>query len=151
MASQKKTERYLRIYQQLKELLDRPGDRDSRMATVVAVLHHKMEPFFWTGFYCLTNDELIVRTYQGPLACQILKKNTGVCWTAILQQKTIIVPDVHKFPGHIACDSRSQSEIVIPMKDNNGKITGVLDIDSEELNAFDEIDAENLEKIVGLI
>jgi L-methionine (R)-S-oxide reductase len=151
MEAQKKTDRYLRIHQQLKELLERPGDRDSRMSTVVAVLHHKMESFFWTGFYCLKDEELIVRNYQGPVACQILKKNTGVCWTGILQGKTIIVPDVHKFPGHIACDSRSQSEIVVPMRDTAGRITGVLDIDSEKLNAFDEVDAENLEKIVALI
>ena len=107
--------------------------------------------FFWTGFYCLKDGELIVKTYQGPVACQVLKNNTGVCWTGINQGKTIIVPDVHKFPGHIACDSRSKSEIVVPLRDTKSKIIGVLDIDSTTLNAFDQTDADNLEKILGLI
>jgi len=151
MEPQKKTGRYLRIYRQLKDLLEKPGDTDARMSTVVAVLHHKMESFFWTGFYCLKEGELIVKTYQGPVACQLLEKNKGVCWAAIKQGKTIIVPDVHKFPGHIACDSRSKSEIVVPLRDSNNKIIGVLDVDSSSLNAFDETDAEELEKIVALI
>ena len=151
MESQKKKGRYLRIYRQLKDLLEKTGDNDARMATIVAVLHHKMETFFWTGFYCLQDGELIVKTYQGPVACQVLEKNTGVCWAGINQEKTIIVPDVHKFPGHIACDSRSKSEIVIPVKDTKDRIIGVLDIDSSLLNAFDQTDAENLERIVDLI
>jgi GAF domain-containing protein len=121
------------------------------MATIVAVLHHKMTYFFWTGFYMLQHGELIVRTYQGPLACQILKKHTGVCWASIDEEKTIVVPDVHLFPGHIACDSRSLSEIVIPVKDKSGAVLGVLDIDSKFLNSFDESDAKWLERIVGLI
>jgi L-methionine (R)-S-oxide reductase len=151
MEAQKKTGRYLRIYRQLKDLLEKPGDTDARMSTVVAVLHHKMESFFWTGFYCLNEGELIVKTYQGPVACQLLEKNKGVCWAAINQGKTIIVPDVHKFPGHIACDSRSKSEIVVPLRNSKNKIIGVLDVDSSSLNAFDETDAEGLEKIVALI
>ena len=151
MEPQKKTGRYLRIYRQIKDLLEKPGDTDARMSTVVAVLHHKMESFFWTGFYCLKEGELIVKTYQGPVACQLLEKNKGVCWAAINQGKTIIVPDVHKFPGHIACDSRSKSEIVVPLRDRNNTIIGVLDVDSSSLNAFDEIDAVGLEKIVALI
>jgi len=151
MESQKKKGRYLRIYRQLKDLLEKTGDNDARMATIVAVLHHKMETFFWTGFYCLQDGELIVKTYQGPVACQVLEKNTGVCWAGINQEKTIIVPDVHKFPGHIACDSRSKSEIVIPVRDTKDRIIGVLDVDSSLLNAFDQTDAENLERIVDLI
>jgi L-methionine (R)-S-oxide reductase len=151
MESQKKKDRYLRIYLQLKDLLEKSDDIDARMATIVAVLHYKMETFFWTGFYCLKDGELIVKTYQGPVACQVLEKNTGVCWAGINQGKTIIVPDVYKFPGHIACDSRSKSEIVVPLRDNKSRIIAVLDVDSTSLNAFDETDAEYLEKIVALI
>ena len=151
MEPQKKKGRYQRIYRQLEELLEKPGDSDARMATVVAVLHHKMESFFWTGFYCLSKGELIVKTYQGPVACQLLEKNTGVCWAGINKGKTILVPDVHKFPGHIACDSRSQSEIVVPLRDTKYNIIGVLDVDSTLLNAFDNVDAEWLEKIINLI
>ena len=151
MESQLKSNRYNRIYNQLKELLVKSDDVDARMATIVAVLHHKMETFFWTGFYCLKEGELIVKTYQGPVACQVLEKNTGVCWAGINQGKTIIVADVHQFPGHISCDSRSKSEIVVPLKDSANKIIGVLDVDSTSLNAFDETDAEYLEKIVALI
>jgi len=126
-------------------------DQDARMATIVAVLHHKMESFFWTGFYLLRDGELIVKTYQGPLACQVLPNHTGVCWAGIDQKKTIVVPDVHKFPGHIACDSRSNSEIVVPVLNKNGAIIGVLDVDSEAYHTFDETDATWLEKIVNLI
>jgi L-methionine (R)-S-oxide reductase len=151
MESQKKKDRYLRLYNQLKGLLIKSGDIDARMATIVAVLHHKMETFFWTGFYCLKDGELIVKTYQGPVACQVLEKNTGVCWAGVNQGKTILVPDVHKFQGHIACDSRSKSEIVVPLKDPANRIIGVLDVDSATLNAFDQTDAEFLEKIVALI
>jgi len=151
MESQKKKGRYIRIYIQLQNLLKKSDDMDARMATIVAVLHHKMEAFFWTGFYCLKDHELIVKTYQGPVACQVLEKNTGVCWAGINQGKTLIVPDVHQFPGHIACDPRSKSEIVVPVRDTKNRIIGVLDVDSSSLNAFDQTDSEFLEKIVGLI
>jgi L-methionine (R)-S-oxide reductase len=151
MESQKKKNHYLRIYRQLKDLLVKSDDIDARMATIVAVLHHKMETFFWTGFYCLKEGELIVKTYQGPVACPVLKKNTGVCWTGINQGSTLIVPDVRLFPGHIACDSRSKSEIVVPLRDTKKRIIGVLDVDSALLNAFDQVDAENLEKIAALL
>jgi len=142
---------YRRIYRQLEELLLRTNDADARMATISTVLHYKLGMVLWTGFYSLKNGELIVKTYQGPLACQVLKKNTGVCWTAINKQKTIIVPDVHQFEGHIACDPRSKSEIVIPVRDNYHGIIGVLDIDSKVLNRFDQTDANELEKIIGLL
>ncbi|HAW58750.1 MAG TPA: histidine kinase [Bacteroidales bacterium] len=121
------------------------------MSTTVALLHHKMPNFFWTGYYLLHEGELIVGCYQGPLACQVLEKNRGVCWAAIQQQKTIIVPDVNQFPGHIACDSRSKSEIAVPLKDTRGNVRGVLDVDSQLLNNFDETDAKWLEKIVNMI
>jgi GAF domain-containing protein len=121
------------------------------MATVTAILHHKMPHFFWTGFYILHHNELIVGPYQGPLACQVLEKNKGVCWAGILRRSTIIVPNVHEFPGHIACDSRSNSEIVVPLFDENGQPWAVLDVDSQKLDAFSDVDKTGLEKIVGLI
>lgn len=151
MEDSKKEGRYSRIYVQLSELLTKTRNPEARMATIVAVLHHKMDYFFWTGFYILTDGELIVRTYQGPVACQVLEKNKGVCWAGINSGKTIIVPDVHQFPGHIACDSRSNSEIVVPVKGEDGQIIGVLDVDSKNYSAFGEVDAHWLEKIVALI
>ena len=93
----------------------------------------------------------MVSTYQGPVACLELAKNKGVCWKSILSEQTIIVPDVHQFEGHIACDTRSKSEIVVPFHNLTGEIIGVLDVDSENLNSFDETDAEWLEKIIDLI
>jgi GAF domain-containing protein len=151
MTISKKAGRYERIIIQLEGLLSKPGDINSRMATISSVLHHKMDGFFWTGFYMLNNSELMVRLYQGPVACQLLKKDTGVCWAGINQQKTIVVANVHDFTDHIACDARSQSEIVVPVRDKNGDIVGVLDVDSSELNTFDETDQLYLEKIVAMI
>jgi GAF domain-containing protein len=151
MDNQKKINRYKRLYTQIEDLLKKSNDETAHMATVSAVLYNKMEYFFWCGFYRIVNGELIVGAYQGPVACQILAKDKGVCWAAVNQEKTIVVPDVHLFPDHIACDSRSKSEIVVPYKDKTGKITAVLDVDSSELGSFDEIDAEYLEKIVALI
>ena len=151
MDFKRKEGRYNRIYDQLKTLLEKPGNNLSKMATITAVLHHKMEYFFWCGFYLLDDGELIAGPYQGPVACQLLAKNNGVCWAAINEKKTIVVPDVHRFPGHIACDSRSNSEIVVPLKNSKGEITGVLDVDSKDLNSFDQADAEGLEKILSLL
>jgi GAF domain-containing protein len=148
MTKQQKEGRYKRIYSQLQELLKDSPNKVARMATMVAVLHHKMDYFFWTGFYLLDDGELIVGPYQGSLACIKLKKDTGVCWAGINRGETVVVPDVHLFPGHIACDSRSRSEIVVPLKDKDGKIIGVLDVDSKELGSFDEVDAKWLEKIL---
>ncbi len=148
----KKEKRYGRLYRQIKELIKKSSNNPfSNMATINAVLHHKMDYFFWTGFYLLQNGRLQVGPYQGPLACIDLKKDTGVCWAAISRGETVVVPDVHKFPGHIACDSRSNSEIVVPLKNKEDRITGVLDVDSKELNSFDETDAQWLERIVHLV
>ena len=143
--------RYKRIYCQLQELLLKTENRIARMATVSALLHHKMPQFFWTGFYILIGGELIVGPYQGPLACQVLEKKKGVCWAGIEQKKTIIVPDVNKFPGHITCDSRSNSEIVVPLFNKDNQVWGVLDVDSRKFGAFSEVDKEWLEKIIKLI
>ncbi len=143
--------RYQRIYSQLLELLEETEDQTARMTTVVALLHHKMPWFFWTGFYILREGELIVGPYQGPLACQVLEKNKGICWAGINNKKTIIVPDVHQFPDHITCDSRSNSEIVVPLIDKRHQAWAVLDVDSRTFDAFSNVDQEWLEKIVELI
>lgn len=151
MDIKKKAARYGRIYEQIDGLLKKSNDPLAHKATIVAVLHHKLEYFFWTGFYMLRNGELTVEMYQGPVACQILAKDKGVCWAAINQAKTLVVEDVEKFLGHIACDSRSKSEIVVPLKNRAGEVIGVLDVDSKEFASFDEVDAEWLEKILGLL
>ena len=152
MDKKKKDGRYGRLYEQIRELIEKSSNNPySNMATTVAVLHHKMDYFFWTGFYLLQDGKLQVANYQGPLACINLAKNTGVCWAGINQKKTIVVQNVEEFPGHIACDSRSKSEIVVPLKNSKDEIVGVLDVDSDGLNAFDEVDALWLEKICGLV
>ena len=143
--------RYQRIYAQLQDLLGKSQESVAHMATTAAVLHHKLKHYFWTGFYSLKGDNLVVGPYQGPVACQILPGPGGVCWAGFLEKKTVIVPDVHKFPGHVACDSRSNSEIVVPVFKNSGKVWGVLDVDSLSLDAFSKVDAHWLEKIVQLI
>jgi GAF domain-containing protein len=151
MDKNKKEGRYSRIYKQLSELVLKSNSPTARMATIIAVLHHKMDTFFWTGFYRIENGLMTVFMYQGPVACQILEKNEGVCWAAFNKQETVVVEDVHQFPGHIACDSRSNSEIVVPLKNHQGEIIGVLDVDSNQKAAFDEVDAKWLEKTLQLI
>ena len=147
----KKEGRYSRIYKQLEELMKTAEYPLSRMATVTAVLHNKMDYFFWTGFYLLVNGELMVHAYQGPVACMHLEKGKGVCWAGIERERAVLVPDVEQFPGHIACDARSQSEVVVPVRNAENEIVGVLDIDSSEKNAFDEVDEKWLNAIVKLI
>lgn len=151
LTKEKKEGRYNRLLTQLSELLIKSNNPVSNMSTIVAVLHHKMDYFFWTGFYLLQDGKLQVGPYQGSLACIDLKKDTGVCWAGINQMQTVVVEDVHAFPGHIACDSRSQSEIVVPLRNAAGAIIGVLDVDSSEHASFDEVDAHWLEKIVELV
>ncbi len=143
--------RYERIYKQLKALLTQTEDKVARMATVAALLHHKMPQFSWTGFYLLKEGDLIVGPYQGPLACQVLEKERGVCWAALNSHKTIIVPDVNKFPGHIACDPSSKSEIAVPIFKEKDRFQAVLDVDSHHLGTFSEIDKFWLEKVVELL
>ncbi len=150
MLKKRKKERYKRVIIQIEKLIQETNDPLARMSTIAAILHHKFDYFFWTGFYRLVDGELTVSCYQGSVACLVLAKHTGVCWAAIDKKETQIVPNVHKYPGHIACDSRSASEIVIPIF-NEDVIVAVLDVDSKELNSFDEVDAKYLEKIVELI
>ena len=148
----KKHNRYERLHKQISDLIEKSSNNPlSNMATINAVLFHKMEYFFWIGFYLLQDGKLQVGPYQGSLACINLAKGTGVCWAAINSQKTMLVADVEAFPNHIACDSRSKSEVVVPLRNKSGEIVGVLDVDSKELNSFDETDALWLEKIVALV
>jgi L-methionine (R)-S-oxide reductase len=151
MEERKKEGRYGRVYKQLSELVLKSNNTSARMATIIAVLHHKMDYYFWTGFYLIDDGKMTVNTYQGPVACQILGKDKGVCWAAYNKKETVVVEDVHSFPDHIACDSRSNSEIVVPFKNACGEIIGVLDVDSSEKSSFSEIDARWLEKILELI
>ncbi len=147
----KLAQRYQRIHRQLQDLLTKCNEPVARMSTVIALLHHKFPHYFWTGFYLLKKGDLLVGPYQGPVACQVLEREKGVCWAGVLKEETIVVPDVHKFPGHIACDGRSKSEIVVPLFAADGTVKGVLDVDSTQLNAFSAVDKLWLEKIVALL
>ena len=151
MEREQKEARYARIADQLRELFGATHDPAARMATAAAILSAKMPGFFWTGWYLLRGGDLTVGPYQGPLACLVLTEHTGVCWAGIDGGESVIVPDVHAFPGHIACDSRSRSEIVVPLRDRGGAVVGVLDVDSKELDHFDKTDREGLEAVVALI
>lgn len=151
MEKTRKAERYLRVYGQLMKLVTKSPDPTARMATIAAIMHHKFDYYFWTGFYRLIEGDLTVTCYQGPVACLVLAPHKGVCWAAIDKKSSQIVKDVNAFPGHIACDSRSVSEIAVPVFDRGGQIAAVLDVDSRDLASFDEVDAEWLEKIVALI
>ncbi|MDO9694552.1 MAG: GAF domain-containing protein [Candidatus Latescibacteria bacterium] len=143
--------RYRRIEAQLAELFLKTDDPTARMATAVAVLHHKMPHYFWTGFYRVVDGALVVGPYQGPVACAVLRGPEGVCWAAVRGAATVVVPDVHDYPGHVACDARSRSEIVVPVRDRAGVVVAVLDVDSEHPDAFGEADREGLERVVALL
>jgi len=143
--------RYDRIAAQLSELYAKTRDPQARMASASALLHHKMPHFFWTGFYRLEGGDLVVGPYQGPIACMVLERRKGVCWAAVDRAEPVLVPDVHAFPGHIACDSRSRSEVVVPVRDATGTIVGVLDVDSDKREAFSAAEVEGLMKVAALI
>ena len=143
--------RYERIYAQLKDLIEgKSPNLVAAMATMCAVLHHKMSHHFWTGFYFVAGpDELHVGPYQGPVACQMLR-DRGVCLHSIRTRQAVVVPDIEQFPGHIACDSRSRSEIVLPVMKGD-QVIAVLDVDSDKLSQFDEDDVAPLAQILGLL
>lgn len=143
-----KEERYKQLLPQVKALIADETDTIANLANICAVLKYGMEGFFWVGFYFIKGNELVLGPYQGPVACTRIQLTKGVCGAAATQKETIIVPDVDKFPGHIACSSLSKSEIVIPLF-NGDKVIGVLDIDSDSLNMFDEVDKRYLEEICG--
>jgi len=142
------------IYQQLltnvKALIEGETDMIAVMSNVAAEIHQTMG-FWWTGFYRVKGEELILGPFQGPIACMHIAYGRGVCGTAWKKEETIIVPDVEQFPGHIACSSQSRSEIVVPVFDKEKKVIAVLDIDSEYLATFDETDKKYLEEICSFI
>lgn len=151
MIDPKRPGRYRRIHDQLRELIEgKSPSLTAAMATTCAVLQHKMPHHFWTGFYLVADEnELHVGPYQGPVACQILE-GSGVCLHAVRTMEPVIVPDVEQFAGHIACDSRSKSEIAIPMLKGSA-VVAVLDVDSGRLDQFDEDDLAPLQQILDLL
>jgi GAF domain-containing protein len=144
-----KSDQYRSLIPQISALLSGEPDEIANMANVCAALKEQFN-FFWVGFYMIKGNELVLGPFQGPVACTRIQKGKGVCGSSWDQEKILIVPDVDAFPGHIACSSASRSEIVIPII-RNGLVIGVLDVDSSELNSFDESDADNLSAILELI
>lgn len=144
-----KAEQYASLLPQIKALMEGEIDGTANLANVAAALKEQFG-WFWVGFYLVRGTELVVGPFQGPVACTRIRKGRGVCGTAWEEARTLIVPDVEKFPGHIACSSLSRSEIVVPVF-KGGEVVGVLDVDSAELDAFDETDREWLERVVKAI
>ena len=145
-----KESQYKLLVSQIASLIEGEKDLIAVMSNVAAAIHQTMG-FWWTGFYRVADDELVLGPFQGPVACMHIAFGKGVCGTAWQRAETFIVPDVEQFPGHIACSSASRSEIVVPVFGIDGKVTAVLDIDSDQLATFDEIDRMYLEKICSLI
>lgn len=147
-----KAERYAAVADEIASVLQGEPNRVARMATVASMLANSFADYFWTGFYVVDEakgDELVVGPYQGTLGCMRIAFGRGVCGTAAATRETQVVEDVHAFPGHIACDSRSASEIVVPVIDGRGELIAVFDVDSERPAAFDAVDREWLERILG--
>lgn len=144
-----KQERYKALLPQIASVVEGEPDLIANMANVAAMLHETFG-FWWTGFYRVEGEELVLGPFQGPMACTRIKKGRGVCGTAWQEETTQVVPDVDKFPGHIACSSASRSEIVVPVF-HEGRVVAVLDIDSAELNTFDQTDRYFLEQMVQLL
>lgn len=144
-----KQDQYASLIPQIKGLLEGESDLVANLANVAAALKEQFG-WFWVGFYLVKGEELVLGPFQGPVACTRIRKGRGVCGSSWAQAQTLIVPDVEKFPGHIACNSLSKSEIVVPIL-RNGEVLGVLDVDSEELDQFDEQDQKYLEQIIELI
>ncbi len=144
-----KQERYEALLPQIASVVEGESDLIANMANVAAMLHETFG-FWWTGFYRVVGEELVLGPFQGPMACTRIKKGRGVCGTAWAKEETRVVPDVDKFPGHIACSSASRSEIVVPVF-REGEVVAVLDIDSDRLATFDQTDRRNLERVVQLL
>ena len=144
-----KAGKYAELLPQLTSLLEPEPDLIANMANVCAALKQTFG-FFWVGFYLVKNNELVLGPFQGPVACTRIQKGRGVCGTAWEQGSTILVPDVEQFPGHIACSAASRSEIVVPLFNSEG-VSAVLDVDSDQLNDFDETDSQGLQQIAGLL
>lgn len=150
MISLEKTEKYRLLTEQIRALIAGEIDEVAVMANVCAAIHETMG-FFWTGFYRVHDNELLLGPFQGPVACMHIGYGRGVCGTTWKQRQTIVVPDVEQFPGHIACSSLSRSEIVVPVFSQDGEVVAVLDIDSKELGTFDDIDRQYLEEICKML
>lgn len=144
------TRNYSLLHQEINALIEGEKNMFANIGNILAAIKFRMN-WFWVGLYKVENDELVLFMFQGPHACSRIKKGKGVCGTCWEKNQTIIVDNVHDFDGHIACNSASQSEIVIPIKDHNGHVAYVLDIDSEHLNAFSENDKQELTKIAALL
>ncbi|HVN02721.1 MAG TPA: GAF domain-containing protein [Caulobacteraceae bacterium] len=147
-----KAARYAALAEEVAAVLEGETNVVARFATVAAMLAQAFDHYFWTGFYVVDPerpDELVIGPYQGTLGCLRIAFGRGVCGTAAAERRTMIVPDVEAFPGHIACDARSRSEIVAPVLGPDGALIGVLDVDSTELSAFDETDAAGIERILA--
>lgn len=138
IAKGSKAEKYTQLLPQIKALIEGEKNAIANLANVCAALKSTFD-FFWVGFYLVENEQLVLGPFQGPIACTRINFGKGVCGAAWKEEKTLLVPDVELFPGHIACSSDSKSEIVVPLF-NNGKVVAVLDVDSDQLNDFDEID-----------
>ena len=145
-----KNKTYELLVKQVESLLEGENNPVGQLANAAALLHETMG-WWWTGFYLVKDGELQLGPFQGPIACYRIKHGRGVCGTAWAENRTIVVPDVEQFPGHIACSSLSRSEIVVPLRNHDGEVTGVLDIDSKDLATFDETDARWLEEIARVI
>lgn len=144
-----KEEKYATLLPQIKAVVDGETDLIANMANVAAMLHATFG-FWWTGFYRVVDGMLVLGPFQGPLACMRIRKGRGVCGTAWAEERTVVVPDVDQFPGHIACSSATRSEIVVPVF-RDGEVIGVLDIDSERLATFDDTDARYLGEVASLL
>lgn len=151
MTDMDKRECYRQVREKAQAVLHGETDAIAAMATVACLLAHAFPRFYWTGFYRLLDGELVIGPYQGTLGCLRIALDRGVCGAAASAGETIMVQNVHEFPGHIACDPLSNSEIVVPVKNAAGDVVAVLDLDSKELAAFDQSDQECLEDIVGLL
>ena len=149
IAQGSKEEKYALLHKQIAAVTEGENDTIANMANVAAMIHHTFE-FWWTGFYRVIDEQLVLGPFQGPLACSRIAYGRGVCGTAWKEQRTQVVPDVEQFPGHIACSSASKSEIVVPLF-KGGEVVAVLDIDSEHLATFDETDRHWLENIVEML
>ena len=145
-----KEEKYALLLKQVAALIEGESDIIANMANVAAMIHSTFG-FWWTGFYRVIGNELVLAPFQGPMACSRIAYGKGVCGTAWQRGESVVVEDVEQFPGHIACSSLSRSEIVVPVKNKDNDIVAVLDIDSEHLATFDEVDRLSLEKIATLL
>ena len=143
----KKDEAYKWAGKQVRAQVKRHADVVATLANTAAILRSRFENFFWVGFYFLKDDHLILGPFQGPPACMKLSLDNGVCAASANSKETIVVPNVHEFPGHVACDSRSNSEIVVPLFDKNKRLKALLDVDSESFSDFNQTDADGLDAI----